>query len=65
LLLVTCAAGVESAYRFLHPFSFMGLIALAIVVDKMRERWWTEGRATLRGKRILHLLMNACHKDDR
>ena len=46
LLLVTCAGSSESSYRFLHPFSFTALIALAIVADKMRER---EGRAGFAG----------------
>jgi len=38
LLISTCLGGDESAYRYLHPFSFTGLAAAAIVCDLLVHR---------------------------
>lgn len=44
ILAATCFGASESVYRYLHPFSFFELAALAILVD----RWIASRHATLR-----------------
>ncbi len=44
ILAATCFGATETVYRYLHPFSFFGLAALAILA----ERWTAGRRATLR-----------------
>jgi hypothetical protein len=38
LLIATCFGGVGSAYRFLHPFSFLGLAAAAVLCELLVSR---------------------------
>jgi hypothetical protein len=38
LLAATCLGGIEHCYRFLHPFSFTGLAALAVLLDVKIDR---------------------------
>jgi hypothetical protein len=38
LLAATCLGGIEHSYRFLHPFSFTGLAALAALLDLKTNR---------------------------
>jgi hypothetical protein len=35
LLGATCFGAPETPYRYLHPFSFMGLAATAVLFDKL------------------------------
>jgi hypothetical protein len=38
LLAASCLGAVESAYRYLHPFSFTGLVAAAMLLDSAVTR---------------------------
>jgi hypothetical protein len=38
LLAASCLGAVEASYRYLHPFSFTGLAAAAMVLDRMVTR---------------------------
>jgi len=38
LMIATCMGAVQSAYRFLHPFSFIGLAGAALFVDGLWRR---------------------------
>jgi hypothetical protein len=38
LLAATCLGGIDHCYRYLHPFSFTGLAALAVLLDLKTNR---------------------------
>jgi hypothetical protein len=38
LLAASCLGAVEASYRYLHPFSFTGLVAAAMVLDRVVTR---------------------------
>jgi len=40
LLAATCLGAVEAAYRFLHPFSFTGIAAMASLAEKSFRSSW-------------------------
>jgi hypothetical protein len=39
LLVATCLGSSESSYRYLHPFSFTGLAAVAFIADVLFRHW--------------------------
>jgi hypothetical protein len=39
LLVATCLGAHESMYRYLHPFSFTGLVAVAFIAEILCRRW--------------------------
>jgi hypothetical protein len=53
LLAATCVGAVESEYRYLHPFSFTGVVALAVLVEMAFRTRSSDGESTQqsRGKK--------------
>lgn len=49
LLTATCLGGVEYCYRFMHPFSFTGLAAVAVLFELSTKRS-RGGKTTLRDR---------------
>lgn len=39
LLVSTCMGASEASYRYLHPFSFIGLVAIAFIAEWLRRHW--------------------------